>query len=458
MVMNELFNLQISENDCFPQNMCGRCFLELQTVYSFRDKLLQSDKSLRSTSTEERDGVAPGSIPAQGTGELIDHKYRTIEIISTACYVCGKPSNDSGQSYMVRPIPDGADISGSDSTKAICTECQRKPELLEEKDDDTVPAQSLDIDILEQCPIKEANGSELKCQRFCCVTHCKEMFENELDLVEHAQQLHSLKLRWNEQRQQSDKPFKCNVCFRAFNSSKNLRIHQFVRSNQLGKLYPCRECPFRAVSNALLTIHERSHTGERPFVCTVCKKRFFSELNLKNHQVCHQTERPFGCSYCSKSFARKRNMEDHFRVCHSDEKPYQCVVCSAQFKVPQHLRLHQRLHTGEKPYRCSYCPMCFYNTSDRKRHELSHTGEKPYTCVCGVAYTRKRTLTIHERTHTGERPFNCDVCGKTFIQSSLLKRHTARHHNVQMDRDAENEAECAPNEASNTQSQRARIV
>ncbi|XP_053692387.1 zinc finger protein 260-like [Sabethes cyaneus] len=280
---------------------------------------------------------------------------------------------------------------------------------------------------------KQSNGTlkdRKTSERYCCVTHCHDCFPSEEELIFHAQQKHALKLKYNKEKSSSSKPYLCQVCFRTFGTLKNLKVHQFVRANnKQNRHFACAQCTFRAASRNLLAIHVRSkHSGERPFECSYCKKRFLSELHLKNHLICHSSERPFPCSLCEKVFSRKRNMEEHIRSCHSEDKPFHCSLCPAQFKVPQHLRIHARIHSGEKPYKCSFCDNSYYHISDRKRHEMVHTGEKPYHCsTCGAAFTRKRTLMSHKRTHTGERPFCCAICGKGFCQNATLKKHVERH-------------------------------
>ncbi|XP_035913185.1 zinc finger protein 771-like [Anopheles stephensi] len=352
------------------------------------------------------------------------------EMATTRCGDCGKKLYDTEPTYLFQQSNPPNNISNI----MLCQECYQRITVVHAETTeadiqkgctDTNPdTPSLAIDLMPM----EPSNSCTRANRFCCVTHCSEQFTEEAALVQHAQEMHAIKIRKNREKQEPGRPFKCNVCFRAFGSSKNLRVHQLVRSNVHNRNFTCTTCPFRAGNMAALTIHERSHTGERPFGCDSCEKRFASEATLKSHQVCHRDERPFECSYCSKTFARKRNLQEHLSLCQSDEKPYHCEDCSARFKSKQHLRLHRRLHTGEKPYMCSVCPKTFYYISDRKRHELSHAGAKPYSCqTCDASYSRKYALTMHERTHTGEQPFGCEDCGKRFSKSSLLKRHVARH-------------------------------
>ncbi|XP_062841008.1 oocyte zinc finger protein XlCOF19-like isoform X2 [Trichomycterus rosablanca] len=60
------------------------------------------------------------------------------------------------------------------------------------------------------------------------------------------------------------------------------------------------------------------------------------------------------CSHCGKSFRFLSAFKIHQRI-HTGEKPYQCLECGKCFNTQCNLKNHQRIHTGEKPYQCSQC-------------------------------------------------------------------------------------------------------
>ncbi|XP_029384030.1 zinc finger protein 189-like [Echeneis naucrates] len=80
------------------------------------------------------------------------------------------------------------------------------------------------------------------------------------------------------------------------------------------------------------------------------------------------------CVICGKTFTRVGNLRIHQR-CHTGEKPYGCVQCGRRFSQAGDLKKHKRVHTGEKPYYCNQCGKSFSRGENLKRHQKIHIGE-----------------------------------------------------------------------------------
>lgn len=219
----------------------------------------------------------------------------------------------------------------------------------------------------------------------------------------------------------------CYKCNEIFPSKRGLKQHAKSctesgeiegESEKFGK-FSCTQCAYRCQSPAILKIHERTHTGEKPFSCTFCDYKSGQKNNVAKHILVHMKEKPFSCQYCDYRCAQKNN-----------------------------LVVHERTHTGYKPFACPYCDYRTVQKPNLVKHMYLHTDQKPFSCdICSYRCVQKTNLTKHKQRHLNEKdgdrievknqvkPYRprqksvyCPHCSYRCVQKSSLEKHLQFKH------------------------------
>ncbi|XP_026210406.1 zinc finger protein 227-like isoform X2 [Anabas testudineus] len=200
-----------------------------------------------------------------------------------------------------------------------------------------------------------------------------------------------------------EKTFICDVCGKSFYHACHLTRHKLV--HQEVRPYQCSTCGKGFTQAANLHSHQMIHTGDRQ-LCFICGKSYRCLKNHVISKHSHELpadELPtrntiITCEVCGKKFPNPSQFKVHQRS-HTGEKPFHCEICGKSYRLKELLRDHMYTHTGEKPYRCSLCSKTFNLATSFMRHRSIHSGAMPYSCHdCGKHFRLLTFLKAHLQT------------------------------------------------------------
>lgn len=234
------------------------------------------------------------------------------------------------------------------------------------------------------------------------------------------------------------------------------------RSSTFNSKYECNHCGKVVVSLKNYELHQRRHTGEKPFACPFCDQHFRDTSNLRSHTLRYHrqflfakfkdeslTEEQFKialdkivqsivqvsdgvgishqahqCLLCNKDYTQKYAIEDHIVQRHYDVLATAIINIQKDVMNYNSQEISQYLgEVQESENTCTICGLCgqeFQSGLEVNSHMKVHVRVKVARNQGAVQKTNTSDSLIQLK-------MKCNFCSKYFEDLTALTKHKALH-------------------------------
>ncbi|KAM7346534.1 uncharacterized protein ACRADG_006419 isoform 1-T1 [Cochliomyia hominivorax] len=461
-----LAEVQIDHDDGLPQQICSKCYNEVQRIYNFGINVRLADEKLRQELEASKTQVEMEEVHIENE-QVLDTEYFAPVDENEGMQVCVmeeileqdmEDMNEVEEIQIVEEILEP--VTDLDNRKenllvglAQVAATQENVNVSEENhmsnENSFLPDDENDADYLIEYDANEVNNftpSKWK----CC--ECKVILRGDVSYEGHM----------NIHKQ--IRPHSCSICQYKYRCRTALKRHKDLKhvptqnnTNSIKILYLCMSCKKNFYSENIFNLHQavvHDQGDKNPFAS--CK--YENTSNLKEHienlhkkdinfnpQIVCFNESPeiiyYQCFKCSTIFEEFSGLSSHINQCNleiadreqpdenvamensdiieivkvdSTEISVQCNICAKKLlkkNLHKHMEVHRRkedeskgIVEDTKQYLCAFCPREFKNSKSLHQHEKSHHGENS-----DIVYV-------------------CTDCEKQYASQYLLETHRKQAH------------------------------
>ncbi|XP_044738885.1 zinc finger protein OZF-like [Chrysoperla carnea] len=298
-ILTEIINIEIVEDDNFPQQICTKCLEKLKICYAFKQQCWNVNQKFKE--------YLNSSIIKIEKDEFIEENQSDY---------LNSPENDEVDQFT---LPD---------TTRNSLKCESCGEQFQSH-----------VDFRKHLKIHR------KVHSHACKT-CNREFSQKRNLNRHIKQKHpSEYLTRLKQTVELKNHFECKICHKIYTRRGSLYKHMITHEENK---FLCNFCGKSFPQNNNLKIHKLIHTEEKPYKCKYCEKSFRHKSRCTLHELIHTGVKPHECDICHREFREKAHLVKHRRI-HTGDKPYKCNICEQSFRQQTHLKYHIFTHSGEMP-------------------------------------------------------------------------------------------------------------